>query len=129
MVSPFLHYEVLGPRAELDAWLGTLQDAGNCHLADALHELEGQAGIGRPELRAEEVHAGLIQSEASRALRGVARVLPPTPRVPGTERRPAWTLAPGGVGERDVLKLKDEARDIANTLHAALEAVRAAETD
>ena len=73
--SPFLHYEVLGPRAELDTWLGTLQDAGVCHLADALLDLEGEAGIGRPELRAEEVHGNLIQSEASRALRGVVDVL------------------------------------------------------
>ena len=125
--SPFLHYEVLGPRAELDAWLGTLQDAGVCHLADALRELEGEAGIGRPELRAEELHGNLIQSEAARALRGVARVLPPTPRVAGTERRPSWTLGPGGLGEREALTLKDEARAIASGLHGALEAVRGAE--
>lgn len=125
--SPFLHYEVLGPRAELDTWLGTLQDAGVCHLADALHDLEGEAGIGRPELRAEEVHGTLIQSEAARALRGVARVLPPTPRVEGSERRPAWIVGPGGMGERDALRLKDEARRIATSLHGVLESVRAAE--
>ena len=125
--SPFLHYEVLGPRAELDAWLGTLQDAGVCHLADALHDLEGEAGIGRPELRAEEVHGTLIQSEASRALRGVARVLPPTPRVAGSEKRPGWIVGPGGLGERDALTLKDEARTIATDLHGVLEQVQTAE--
>lgn len=125
--SPFLHYEVLGPRAELDTWLGTLQDAGVCHLADALHELEGEAGIGRPELRAEEVHGTLIQSEAARALRGVARVLPPTPRIAGSEKRPAWVVGPGGMGERDALTLKDEARSIASDLHGALERVQVAE--
>ncbi len=125
--ATFLHYEALGPRAELDRWLGTLQDAGVCHLADALRELEGEAGIGRPELRAEELHANLLQSEAARALRGVSRVLPPTPRVPGGERRPDWTLGPGGMGERDVIRLKDEARNIATALHAVLGAVRVAE--
>lgn len=127
--SPFLHYEVLGPRAELDTWLGTLQDAGVCHLADALLDLEGEAGIGRPELRAEEVHGNLIQSEASRALRGVVRVLPPTPRASGSQRRPNWALGPGGMGERDALLLKDEARTIATSLHAVLARVHAAEAE
>jgi len=127
--SPFLHYEALGPRAELDLWLGTLQDAGVCHLADALHELEGEAGIGRPELRAEELHANLLQSEASRALRGVARVLPASPRVTGAERRPPWALGPGGVGERDLVARKEEACAIATALHAALATVHVAEAE
>ena len=127
MVAPFLHYEILGPRADLDAWLGTMQDAGVCHLADALRDLEGEAGIGRPELREEEVHAGLVRSEAARALRGVARLLPPTPRRPGPQRRPDWGMGPGGLGEQDLLALKDEARDIAASIRTALERTRACE--
>ena len=137
MVAPFLHFEVLGPRADLDAWLASLQDVGVCHLSDALQDLEGHAGIGRPELRAEEVHADIVRSEASRALRGVARVLPATPRrtprgdgagVGLGERRPAWTLGPGGVGERDLLGLKDEARKIAGSLGEALQRVHECES-
>jgi len=135
MVAPFLHFEVLGPRADLDAWLASLQDVGVCHLSDALQDLEGHAGIGRPELRAEEVHADIVRSEASRALRGVARVLPATPRktprgdgVGIGERRPAWTLGPGGVGERDLLGLKDEARTIAGSLGEALQRVHECES-
>ena len=89
--APFQHFELLGPRADLEAWLASLQDAGVCHLADALDDLEGHAGISRPELRAEEVHADLLRSEASRALRGVERVLPATPHHQGGERRPLWT--------------------------------------
>lgn len=129
MVATFHHYEVLGPRADLDAWLGSLQDTGVCHLADALHDLESEPGIGRPALRPEEVHAELVRSEASRALRGVARILPPTPGVAGGERRPDWTLGPGGVGERELLTLKDEARAIANALRAALERSRRCEEE
>jgi hypothetical protein len=129
MVATFHHYEVLGPRADLDAWLGSLQDTGVCHLADALHDLEGEPGIGRPALRPEEVHAELVRSEAARALRGIARILPPTPRIVGSERRPDWTLGPGGVGERDLLRLKDEARAIANALREALERSRRCEVE
>ncbi|MDJ0523614.1 MAG: hypothetical protein QNJ90_16205 [Planctomycetota bacterium] len=129
MVATFHHYEVLGPRADLDSWLGSLQDAGVCHLADALHELEGEPGIGRPALTPEEVHAELIRSEASRSLRGVARILPPTPRVIGERRRPDWTLGPGGVGERELLTLKDEAVLIARALREALEGSRRSEAE
>ena len=48
MAAPFVHLEVLGPRAGLDRWLAVLQDHGGCHLADALTGLEGEAGIARP---------------------------------------------------------------------------------
>jgi len=129
MVTTFHHFEVLGPRADLDAWLGSLQDAGVCHLADALRDLEGESGIGRPSLEPEEVHAQLVRSEATRALRGVTRVLPPTPAFLGTERRPDWTLAPGGVGERELMDLHGEARDIAGHLRQALEEVRRREAE
>lgn len=124
MVAPFLHYEVLGPRATLDAWLSSLQDAGNCHLADAMRGLEAEPRVGRPDLRAEEVHADLVRSEAARALRGVERVLPATPRGERTEKRPQWTLGPGGLGETEILELKDEARRIADSVREALESAR-----
>lgn len=126
--ASYRHFEVLGPRADLDAWLASVQDAGVCHLADALDELEGHAGIGRPELRAEEVHADLLRSEASRALRGVERVLPATPHQRGNERRPLWSLGPGAVGEQELHALKDEARAIATALGVALEQVHVCET-
>jgi vacuolar-type H+-ATPase subunit I/STV1 len=125
--SSFLHYELLGPRADLDAWLASVQDAGVCHLADALDDLEGHPGIGRPELRSEEIHAELLRSEAARALRGISRVLPPTPRFEGEARRPQWTLGPGGIGERDLHALKDEARALAASLAEALADVQTAE--
>ncbi len=125
----FLHYEILGPRANLDEWLASLQDAGVCHLADALNDLEGEGGISRPAPTGEEVHAELIRSEASRSLRGIERVLPPTPSSERADRRPLWTIKPGGIDERAVLELKDEARDIAGKVRSALETVRLREED
>lgn len=121
------HLEVLGPRATLDQWLASLQDLGRCHLADALAELEGCRGVGRPEPTLDDLKAEMVRSEALTALRAVARVLPPSPARPTGEPRPAWSLGPGEVGAAALLALRDEARALAERLRGRLEALRDAE--
>lgn len=121
----FVHCEVLGPRASLDRWLGTLQDLGVCHLADALHELEGRPGIGRPVPTLNELTAEMVRSEAATGLRAVARVLPATPAATGP--RPRWELGPGEAGGGELRALREEARSITARLRAQLDHLRQAE--
>ncbi len=125
--APFQHYEILGPRASVEDWLAALQDLGTCHLGDALHGLEGEAGIGRPRPDAHEQDIELIRSEAGRSLQAVERVLPPTAVDEPPGRRPDWTMAPGGIGEADLLALRDEAVTLAGRIHVELEALRRAD--
>jgi len=127
--APFQHYEVLGPRAAVEDWLAALQDLGTCHLSDALHGLEGENGIGRPRPDAHEQDVELVRSEAARSLQSVARVLPPTAVDEPAGRRPDWTMAPGGIGEGDLLSLRDEAVTLSGRVHVELEALRRAESE
>jgi len=122
VVAALSHLEVLGPRASLDAWLAALQDAGVCHLADALRDLEGEPGVGRPDPTPEEQKALLVRHEAARSLRSVERVLPPI--AAAGEARPVWRLGPGDVGAGALLALREEAREIARRLRADVAAVR-----
>lgn len=127
MASPFVHLEILGPRASLDAWLAVLQDHGGCHVADALVALEGEAGIGRPAPTSSELRASLLQSEAARALGSVERVLPLSAPDEDVSARPLWAVGARGVGEVDVEALRDEALQVGGRIRQALEEARAAE--
>ncbi len=125
--APFVHLEVLGPRASLDGWLAVLQDGGDCHVADALTGLEGEAGIARPQTAPAEMRGAVLRSEAAHLLHGVERFLPPSPTGEDPAARPSWSVGPGGRDEVDVEALLDEARAVATRIRESLEAARAAE--
>ncbi|MDJ0972948.1 MAG: hypothetical protein QNJ98_00635 [Planctomycetota bacterium] len=130
MDGAFVHYEILGPRASLDGWLAVLQDLGTCHLADAMHGLEGENGIARPEPSLEELQAELVRSEAGRALRAVERVLPPSRTARGVssdQDRPDWQLAPGAGDAVRLSVLRDESLGLSTQIRERLEAVSRAE--
>ena len=127
MEGGFLHYEIVGPRSTLDAWLGVLQDGGLCHLADAMRGLEGHEAIARPAPTMEELQAHLIRDEALRQLRSVARVLPPGKGGRAAQARPAWQLGVGGRDAETLSALHAEASGIAARVRESLGAVREAE--
>lgn len=137
MNDAFVHYEILGPRDTLDGWLTSLQDMGSCHLADAMHGLEGETGIGRPAPSFEEMQAEMIRSEAGRALRAVARVLPASRTARGLSaaggsaesERPDWQLGVGGGGAARLARLRDESLELAGHMRKRLDAVGAAEDE
>lgn len=126
-MAELVHLEILGPRAGLDAWLATLQEAGCCHVADALRGLVGEPGIGRPRPREEERRAGELRSGPLLALRSLEGVLPPAaPRSPD-DPPAAWSLPPGGVDEDVLARRCEEALALATRIAGGFEAVREAE--
>lgn len=137
MFGGFAHLEILGPRKRLDRWLEALQDQGCCHVADALVDLEGEVGLGRPVPDPDEERSTRLRADAAFALRAIARLLPPRGKpllgegmsdVPaGAHARPTWQIGPGGVDEGEVQRLRDEAVRRADAIREALEALRETE--
>lgn len=127
MAAPFVHLEVVGPRASLDRWLAVLQDHGGCHLADALTGLEGEAGVARPQATPAEMRGAVLRSEAAHLLHGIERFLPSSAPGEVAADRPAWSVGPGGQDEVDVEVLRDEARRVGERIRDGLEAARSAE--
>lgn len=139
MFGGFAHLEILGPRKRLDRWLEALQEQGSCHLADALVDLEGEVGLGRPVPDPDEERSAQLRGEAAFALRAVARLLPPRGKpllgegmsdVPAdAHARPTWQIGPGGVDEGEVRRLRDEAIRRAGAIRQSLEALRETEDE
>ena len=128
-----VHLEVLGPRDDLDAWLVTVQRAGVSHLADAMRGLEGVEGISRPAPTSDELESDVLRGEAFRWLQGIERVLPPAHTVKHDVAMPSqpnelhWELGPGHMHRAAITAQQDEAEQIAQRIHAALESLQTAE--